>query len=144
MNESLADLLDKKGTVRYFELHLGLDVLVVPLVAQKLFLVIALEGLTLFSQICRVADDSGGTLDTLLEAVLFDQAVVILLVFNRLFGLLLLHLLAAHLDPCVVLNRRSGLLNWRCDWWPGRVGSLAFERRVDRLVLLVHVRAEMG
>jgi len=144
VNERLADLLDEERPVRHFELHLRLHVLVVPLVPQKFLLVVALESLALLSQVCRVADDSRRALDTLLQAVLLYQTAVIVLVFYRLFGLLLLHLLATHLDPSVVLGRRGGLFNWWRDWRPGRVGSLTLERGVDRLVLLVHVRAQVG
>lgn len=144
VNERLADLLHKQWTIRHLELHLRLHVLVVTLVAQKFLLVVALECLTLLSQVRGVADDSGRALHTLLEAVLLYQSVVILLVFECLIGLLLLHLLATHLDSSVVLGRRGGLLDWRRDRGPGRVGSLTLERGVDRLVLLVHVRAEVG
>ena len=146
MNECLRYLLHKQGTVRNFEFNSSLYLLVLFFLVEHHLLGHRHRNLTLFLEISRSANKSGGALDSLLHTVLLVNPHELILDFQVLVLLFIYHLLTTFCDICIVLFGGSGLFNVRVAHnrhLSKRIRSaLHPECRIDDLVGIIHEGAQ--
>ena len=137
-------MLNKQWTVRDLELDFLLDLFVVLVCLRHLLLGDSLRHLTGSLQGSLIANQSWRALDTLLETILLDKALNLLLEFVLRCCFLFFHLSSSHSNVSFMLlcGRRYLLID--ISVFCADRSALRLQSRVDILVSLIHVLAEIG